>query len=100
MSNLIFVVWPRDVKSASSPSSRARTTLTYSSNAASGIGLCPMSRHAVLPLPTARNVRPGASRLIVAIAAAVTGAIRVPTTDTPVPSLMCVVRVAASARHA
>ena len=31
---------------------------------------------------------------------AVTGAMRVPTTETPVPSWMRVVRVAASARHA
>lgn len=97
---LDLLVCPRDVKSASSPSSRVRTTRTYSSNSASGIGLCPMRRHAVLPLPSVRNVRPGANRLMLAMAAAVTGVMRVPTTATPSGgNLMRDVRVAAMARH-
>ena len=54
------------------------------------MGLCPISRHAVLPLPRAKNVRSGARRLIEAIDAAVTGAMRVPTTDTPVPNRIVV----------
>ena len=60
-------------------------------------GLCPMIRIAVFPVPMPRNVRPGARALIVAIDAAVTGAGRVPETDTPVPSWMVLVRSAASA---
>ena len=47
-----------------------------------------------------RNVRPGASRLIVAMLCAVTGAIRVPVIATPVPSLIRLVRSAASASTA
>ena len=56
-----------------------------------------MTRMAVLPAPTPRNVRPGASALMVAMPAAFTGAGRVPVTATPVPRWMRDVRVAASA---
>ena len=59
-----------------------------------------MIRIAVLPVPIPQNVRPGASWLIVAIAAAVTGASRVPATATPVPSRIVDVRVAATANIA
>ena len=51
----------------------------------------------LLPAPTPKNVRPGAKALIVAIAAAFTGAGRVPETATPVPSWIRDVRSAASA---
>ena len=57
----------------------------------------PMMRIAVLPDPMPRNVRPGASRLIVAMPAAVTGSGRRPATATPVPNRMRSVRVAATA---
>ena len=48
----------------------------------------PITRMAVLPAPTPKNVRPGARALMVAIPAAFTGAGRVPETATPVPMLM------------
>ena len=51
---------------------------------------------AVLHVPNPRKVRPGASRLMVAMLFAVTGAIRVPVIETPVPILM--VRVYWAAR--
>ena len=70
------------------------------SRAATGSGLCPNSRHPVLPLPTAKKVRPGAMRLMDAIAAAVVVGKRKPATATPVPSRMRVVRAAAKARLA
>jgi hypothetical protein len=60
-------------------------------------GLWPSSRQPVLPLPMARNVRPGAIRLIVAIAPAVVVGRRRPATATPVPSRMRRVRLAARA---
>ncbi len=56
-----------------------------------------MIRIAVLPVPMPQKVRPGASWLIVPIAAAVTGASLVPATATPVPRLMVDVRTAANA---
>ena len=56
-----------------------------------------MTRMAVLPAPTPKKVRPGASALIVAMPAAFTDAGRVPVMATPVPSLMREVRVAAKA---
>ena len=59
-----------------------------------------ITRMAVLPLPTPKNVRPGASALIVAIPEALFGAGRVPVMATPVPSWMVLVRTAASARAA
>ncbi len=59
-----------------------------------------MMRIAVLPVPMPRNVRPAASALIVAMDAAVTGAGRVPETDTPVPIWIVLVRCAASAKVA
>ena len=59
-----------------------------------------MIRIAVLPVPMAQNTLPGAISLIVACAAAVTGAGRVGATATPVPIRMVVVRVAARAMNA
>ncbi len=59
-----------------------------------------MIRIAVFPVPKPRKVRPGARALIVAIDAAVTGAGRVPETDTPVPILILLVRSATKARAA
>ena len=56
-----------------------------------------MTRIAVWPVPRPRNVRPGASWLIVPMECAVTGAIRVPAIDTPVPMCMRFVFTAASA---
>ena len=60
----------------------------------------PSTRMAVLPVPTPQKVRPGASALMVAMAAAVTGAGRVPVTATPVPRRMREVRTAAKASAA
>jgi hypothetical protein len=54
----------------------------------------------VFPVATLRKVRPGASRLIVAIDETCTGAILVPHTDVPVPNRIRRVMVAASARVA
>ena len=56
-----------------------------------------MTRIAVFPEPTPRNVRPGASALIVAMLDAVTGAGLVPETATPVPKRIVEVFLAASA---
>ena len=56
-----------------------------------------MTRIAVLPAPNPRNVRPGASALMVAMLPAVTGAGRVPVMATPVPRRIRDVRVAARA---
>ena len=61
------------------------------------MGFMPMTRMAVCPVPMPRKTRPGAIRLIEAIECAVTGAMRVPGIDTPVPSLMRDVCWAASA---
>ena len=61
------------------------------------IGLRPRMRIAVLPDPMPQNTRPGASRFIVAWAAAVTGANRRPATATPVPMSMRAVSLAISA---
>ena len=52
---------------------------------------------AVFPVPMPQNTRPGARRLIVAWAAAVTALARVPATATPVPSWMRSVRSAIKA---
>ena len=59
-----------------------------------------MIRIAVLPAPTPKNVRPGASALMVQIPAALTGAGRVPVIATPVPRLIVEVLLAASASAA
>ncbi len=59
-----------------------------------------MIRIAVLPVPKPRKVLPGANALIVAIDAAVTGAGRVPDTDTPVPIFIFDVRSATKAKAA
>ena len=56
-----------------------------------------MTLIAVFPAPTPKKVRPGARAFIVAIPAALTGAGRVPVMATPVPSLILLVRVAATA---
>ena len=64
------------------------------------MGLWPMIRIAVFPLPTPRNVRPGARTLIVAMLAAVTGAGLVAATATPGPNRIVEVRSAARARTA
>ena len=63
-----------------------------------GSGLWSRKRWALLPAPIPRNVRPGAIVLIDAMLWAVTGGIRVPATDTPVPIRIRSVRSAASAR--
>ena len=54
----------------------------------------------VYPVPSARMVRPGASLLIVAMAEAVTGAMRLEGIETSVPSLIVEVRSAARAMAA
>ena len=90
-------VAPFRVYSTSSPASRPRTTRTYSRNTGALIGSNPMTRIAVWPVPIPRNVRPGAIRFTVAMECAVTGAIRVPTIATPVPSWIREVRCAARA---
>ena len=59
-----------------------------------------MTRIAVLPAPTPKKVRPGASELMVAMPDALFGAGRVPVTATPVPSWIVLVRVAARAKAA
>ena len=59
-----------------------------------------MIRIAVFPVPNPRKVLPGAMALIVAMDAAVTGAGRVPETETPVPKLIVEVRSAARANVA
>ena len=59
-----------------------------------------MTRMAVFPEPTPKNVRPGASALMVAMLDAVTGAGLVPETATPVPMRMLEVFLAASANVA
>ena len=56
-----------------------------------------MLRIAVLPVPTPRNVRPGAKRLTVAIAFAVAGATRNPGIATPEPTRILSVRSATNA---
>ena len=60
------------------------------------MGLCPIIRMAVCPVPRLIKHRPGANRLIVAIPLAATGASRNPGTLTPVPS--CMVRVCCAAK--
>ncbi len=52
---------------------------------------------AVFPVPTPRNVRPGARRLMVAIALAVVGATRNPGIATPEPTRIRSVRSATRA---
>ena len=64
------------------------------------VGGWPSVRIAVLPVPTPKKVRPGASRLIVAMEFAATGASRSDGTATPVPSWMVRVACAASASTA
>ena len=59
-----------------------------------------MIRIAVFPVPIPRKVRPGAMAFIVPIEEAVTGAGRVPETETPVPSCILLVRSAANANAA
>ena len=93
----VGAVAPRQRTSASSPSSSRRSVARWSSSSAIEIGLCPMIRIAVLPEPIPQNTRPGAIRLIVACAAAVTAAGREPATATPVPMPMRDVRAASSA---
>ena len=56
----------------------------------------PMARRAVKPVPTPKSMRPGASWLSVASALAVTGAMRLDGTSTPVPSRMRLVWTAAA----
>ena len=51
----------------------------------------------MFPVPIPQNTRPGAMRLIVACAAAVTAAGREPATATPVPTRIVLVRSAISA---
>ena len=63
-------------------------------------GGSPITRMAVLPAPTPKNVRPGARALMVAMPEALFGAGRVPVMATPVPSWMRLVRTAASASAA
>ena len=59
-----------------------------------------MARMAVFPVPTPKNVRPGASALMVAMALAVTGAIDNAGMATPGPMAMRLVRSATSASNA
>ena len=56
----------------------------------------PMARRAVKPVPTPKSMRPGASWLSVASALAVTGAMRLDGTSTPVPRRMRRVLTAAA----
>jgi len=91
---------PPSSNSASSPFSRGISVFRYCSNSRMRCGGRPITRLAVLPAPMPKNVRPGASALMVAIPAALTGAGRVPLTATPVPSRMRLVRTAASASAA
>ena len=56
-----------------------------------------MLRIAVLPVPTPKKVRPGARRLMVAIALAVDGATRNPGIATPEPTRIRSVRSATRA---
>ena len=63
-------------------------------------GLVGVDGKVLVAEPTPKNVRPGASALIVAMPAALTAAGRVPETATPVPTLIVSVRSAASARLA
>ncbi len=57
----------------------------------------PIARRAELPVPMPRITRPGAIRLIVARALAVTGAVRVPAIATPVPTFTRHVALATNA---
>ena len=93
----VGAVAPRQRTIASSPSSSRRSVARWSSSSAIEIGLCPMIRMAVLPEPIPQNTRPGAMRLMVAWAAAVTAAGRDPATATPVPMPIRDVRAASSA---
>ena len=54
----------------------------------------------MFPVPNPRNVRPGAMALMVAMALAVTGAMRNAGTATPEPTRMVLVRSATSAMTA
>ena len=56
----------------------------------------PMARRAVKPVPTPKSMRPGASWFSVAMALAVTGAMRLDGTSTPVPSRILRVWTAAA----
>ena len=56
----------------------------------------PMARRAVKPVPMPKSMRPGASWLSVASALAVTGAMRLDGTSTPVPRRMRRVLTAAA----
>ena len=69
----------------SSPFNNGESVSRYRSNSLIRCGGCPITRKAVLPAPTPRNVLFGAIALIVAMLAAVTGAGRVPEIATPVP---------------
>ena len=83
--------------SLSSPFNRGAKVCKYCSNCFMRCGGSPMTLIAVFPAPTPKKVRPGARAFIVAIPAALTGAGRVPVMATPVPSLILLVRVAATA---
>src|SRR6266567_3433538 len=69
----------------------------YSSISASLMALSPMARRAEKPVPMPKSMRPGASPLSVANALAVTAAMRLEGTRTPVPSRMREVLRAAAA---
>jgi len=73
-------------------------TRRCSAKSASFIGSWPMVRRAVLPVPTPRKVRPGAIRLMVAMALAVTGAMRNAGMATPGPTRIVEVRSATNVR--
>ena len=72
----------------------------YSTILATGSGGMPMVLRPVKPVPTPRMTRPGASALMVAIALAVTGAMRLLGMATSVPSFIVLVCSAANAMTA
>ena len=63
---------------------------------ASFIAPSPMARRAENPVPTPKSIRPGAMALSVANALAVTAAMRLEGTSTPVPRRMRLVFIAAA----
>jgi hypothetical protein len=69
----------------------------YSSMSANFIAPSPIARRAENPVPTPKSIRPGARKLSVAKALAVTAASRFDGTSTPVPSRIFEVFSAAAA---